>query len=567
MSEPTAPVLFIGDSVTDAGRDRSDPDDLGGGYPALVAASHAAAARPGSPDGVRFVNRGISGNRVRDLRARWRQDCLDLAPELVSIMIGVNDMWRRYDAGDPTPVEDFERDYRAILTDTVDNGAPRLVLVEPFLLPVREEQQAWRTDLDPKIAVVRQLAEDYSATLVPLDEVLTARQPPARPPNSPATAYTRPPKGTRSSRACGPTSSAPWSRPSGAERWRRCREGGALVERISERLLNWASVLEPNTRRQAELTATMPFIHPHVALMPDAHLGKGATVGSVIPTLGAIIPAAVGVDIGCGMIAVRTQFTPAGSTGGTGRPLRLAIEQAIPLSAGGAQPEADRDRRGADRCAGGRGAAATTTRCCRTGGCSWARWARATTSSRSPSTSRTGSGCSCTRGRAASATSSPSGTSRSPSSRCERRWIQLPDRDLAYLVEGTTEFAPTSGICGGRSEFALLNREEMMDRVVGCFERLDRRGGRGGSSGSTATTTSASANGTSASEVWLSRKGAIEATKGKPGLIPGSMGTASYVVAGMGNPSRCTPRRTARAATTPGPPPARRSRASSCGRR
>jgi len=173
MSEPTAPVLFIGDSVTDAGRDRSDPDDLGGGYPALVAASYAAAARPGSSDGVCFVNRGISGNRVRDLRVRWRQDCLDLAPELVSIMIGVNDMWRRYDAGDPTPVEDFERDYRAILTDTVDNGAPRLVLVEPFLLPVREEQRAWRTDLDPKIAVVRQLAEDYSATLVPLDEELT----------------------------------------------------------------------------------------------------------------------------------------------------------------------------------------------------------------------------------------------------------------------------------------------------------------------------------------------------------------------------------------------------------
>ncbi|PFZ57265.1 RtcB family protein, partial [Bacillus wiedmannii] len=69
------------------------------------------------------------------------------------------------------------------------------------------------------------------------------------------------------------------------------------------------SILEEKTRAQALATASMPFVFPHVALMPDAHLGKGATVGSVIPTLGTIIPAAVGVDIGCGMIAVRTQWT------------------------------------------------------------------------------------------------------------------------------------------------------------------------------------------------------------------------------------------------------------------
>jgi tRNA-splicing ligase RtcB len=81
------------------------------------------------------------------------------------------------------------------------------------------------------------------------------------------------------------------------------------MEQISKRLMNWASILEPQTRAQAEATATMPFIYPHLALMPDAHLGKGATVGSVIPTLGAIIPAAVGVDIGCGMMAVLTQLT------------------------------------------------------------------------------------------------------------------------------------------------------------------------------------------------------------------------------------------------------------------
>ncbi|MEO5745884.1 MAG: RtcB family protein, partial [Terracoccus sp.] len=105
------------------------------------------------------------------------------------------------------------------------------------------------------------------------------------------------------------------------------------MEKINGRLLNWASILEPATREQAVTTATMPFIHPHVALMPDAHLGLGATVGSVIPTLGAIMPAAVGVDIGCGMIAVRTQLTrdqlPADAV-----PVREAIEAAVPLSAG-----------------------------------------------------------------------------------------------------------------------------------------------------------------------------------------------------------------------------------------
>lgn len=100
------------------------------------------------------------------------------------------------------------------------------------------------------------------------------------------------------------------------------------MEQISRSLMNWASIMEPNTRDQAINTSRMPFIHPHLALMPDAHLGKGATVGSVIPTLDAVIPAAVGVDIGCGMIAVRTQYSvddlPADRAA-----VRVSIERAI----------------------------------------------------------------------------------------------------------------------------------------------------------------------------------------------------------------------------------------------
>src|SRR4051812_3085136 len=106
------------------------------------------------------------------------------------------------------------------------------------------------------------------------------------------------------------------------------------MERITDRLLSWASILEEETRRQAVKTASMPFVFPHVALMPDAHLGKGATVGSVIPTLGAVIPAAVGVDIGCGMIAVRTQHRAENLPMTRRRTLREAIERAVPTSAG-----------------------------------------------------------------------------------------------------------------------------------------------------------------------------------------------------------------------------------------
>src|SRR3569833_1922205 len=98
------------------------------------------------------------------------------------------------------------------------------------------------------------------------------------------------------------------------------------MEKINGRLLIWSSILEPSTREQAERTSTMPIIHPHLALMPDAHLGKGATVGSVIPTLGAIIPAAVGGDIGCGMIAVRTQYRVADLPMERRSSLRAAIE-------------------------------------------------------------------------------------------------------------------------------------------------------------------------------------------------------------------------------------------------
>ena len=104
------------------------------------------------------------------------------------------------------------------------------------------------------------------------------------------------------------------------------------MNKITDKLYSWASIIDENTLEQSKVASTMPFIYPHLALMPDAHLGKGATVGSVIPTKGAIIPAAVGVDIGCGMIAVKTQFTKEQLPEDLGK-LRHSIERSIPLSA------------------------------------------------------------------------------------------------------------------------------------------------------------------------------------------------------------------------------------------
>jgi tRNA-splicing ligase RtcB len=304
------------------------------------------------------------------------------------------------------------------------------------------------------------------------------------------------------------------------------------VERITDKLLSWASILDEGTREQAVRTAQMPFVRPHVALMPDAHLGLGATVGSVIPTAGAIMPAAVGVDIGCGMIAVRTQFTreqlPAGR-----RRLRERIERAVPLSAGAKNRTVGRDHT-RERLARLRGLAdeagfdpATCTK-------AWElqlgtlgsgnHFIEVTLDERDRVWLFLHSG------------------SRGVGNRIAQRHIavaksagaDLPHPDLAHLREGTPQFDAYLRQMQWAQTYALLNREEMMDRVVRELaewigedvQRLEE--------------INCHHNYTEVEEhfgerVWLSRKGAINAERGRPGLIPGSMGTASYVVSGRGN--------------------------------
>lgn len=163
---PRARIVFQGDSITEAGRRPGDGTSLGSGYVRLVA-DELGAAHPG----LRFVNRGVGGDRAADLRSRWQRDTTAHEPALVSVMVGVNDTWRRYDSGDPTSLAAYERDYRAVLEESRAAGA-RLLLIEPFLVPVDEGQWTWREDLDGRIHVVRRLAAEFGAGLLCADGLL-----------------------------------------------------------------------------------------------------------------------------------------------------------------------------------------------------------------------------------------------------------------------------------------------------------------------------------------------------------------------------------------------------------
>jgi acyl-CoA thioesterase I len=159
-------ILFEGDSITDSGRNRDVSDDLGQGYAAMAAAWYQALF----PERMtRFINRGIGGDTVTDLRGRWQEDCLDLKPDLVSILIGINDSARAF-GGDGNSLEEFETNYREILTQVRAIDA-EILIMEPFLLPYPDEKRPWRAELDPRIHIVRDLAREFNATYLPLDGI------------------------------------------------------------------------------------------------------------------------------------------------------------------------------------------------------------------------------------------------------------------------------------------------------------------------------------------------------------------------------------------------------------
>lgn len=299
---------------------------------------------------------------------------------------------------------------------------------------------------------------------------------------------------------------------------------------INDKLVSWASDIDPGTILQAEKTARLPIIEGHVALMPDAHVGIGATVGSVIPTKNAVIPAAVGVDLGCGMIAAEVDATEDQLPDDL-EPLLSRIEAVIPAGVGQGHGEVSRN---ADR------------------------WL----SSHKPATELTGN----LAGRAAKQFGTlgagnhffelciderchvwvvlHSGSrgignqlAQSHISKARRLAkdleLRLEDPDLAYFMEGTPEFQAYIGDMLWAQDYARANREQMMDnamaevlsfiglgrekRRIQCHHNFTQREVHMGQ------------------ELWITRKGAIKADVGDLGVIPGSMGTRSYIVSGKGS--------------------------------
>ena len=311
--------------------------------------------------------------------------------------------------------------------------------------------------------------------------------------------------------------------------------------RLSNKILSWIPQedIEEKALEQIKNISEMPFIFNHIAVMPDCHLGKGATVGSCIPTSGAIIPAAVGVDIGCGMVAVKTPLFKKDLPEDLEK-LHHSIERAIPLSAGKYNQEMTES---ADFRAKQLSIAAPQGSNYDGFAANW-RFQIGTLGSGNHfieivldeedrvwvflhSGSR-GVGNKIAMHHIKIA-----------QELMAKYHIKLVDKDLAYLVEGTAEFDSYIEDLQWAQNFALANREEMMDRVltqlsyfvfnedghqkelelerIQCHHNFTQKENHMGKN------------------VWISRKGAIQVQEGQLGLIPGSMGTASYVVRGLGN--------------------------------
>ena len=298
--------------------------------------------------------------------------------------------------------------------------------------------------------------------------------------------------------------------------------------------------VDPQALQQLRNMAALPFVFRHIAVMPDVHVGIGATVGSVIPSQGAIVPAAVGVDIGCGMNAVRLSLN-ARQLPDNSKVLRTAIEKAVPVGF-------DQHRRetvkasslsaldaGIDRIVGKHPGLMKMLRQFRL---TWARqlgtlgggnhfieicldeadnvWVMLHSGSR-------GIGNCIGRYFIELARKDMS-----------REYGHLPDKDLSYLVEGTQHFADYVEALSWAQDYAMLNRREMMRLVVealkpvlppfgltreaiNCHHNYVERETHFGE------------------EVYITRKGAISAQAGELGIIPGSMGAKSYIVRGKGN--------------------------------
>jgi tRNA-splicing ligase RtcB len=301
--------------------------------------------------------------------------------------------------------------------------------------------------------------------------------------------------------------------------------------------------VEEDTWKQIRNLAALPILGGPIAIMPDVHVGKGAAVGSVIPTRGAIIPAAVGVDIGCGMAAVPTTLVA------TDLPDSLAAARAeierdvpvgfaahpAPLSVPDASPLARRradllaryeglrimrrignyDRRRVTHQLGSLGGGNHFIEMCLDE--TDRVWIMLHSGSRNVGN---------TIGEVAIAMARR---------RAEREQIHLPDRDLAWLDEGSAEFAEYVEGLTWAQDYAALNRELMIDRVAQALRRTFPAGFGLGDHAVSCHHNYAALETHPGGELWITRKGAVSARAGQLGIVPGSMGTRSYIVRGKGN--------------------------------
>jgi lysophospholipase L1-like esterase len=172
-----ATILFQGDSITDGGRSRNDDLNhvMGHGYAYLVAARLGAD----HPElGLRFLNRGCSGNRVVDMYARWREDALNLKPDVISILIGINDVGSEFKRNAGVPAAKYEKVYRLVLEESrAALPGVRFVLMEPFYVPLKSHDGQWlemRDEMVRRRAIVARLAQEFDAVFVPLQDMLEA---------------------------------------------------------------------------------------------------------------------------------------------------------------------------------------------------------------------------------------------------------------------------------------------------------------------------------------------------------------------------------------------------------
>jgi tRNA-splicing ligase RtcB len=303
---------------------------------------------------------------------------------------------------------------------------------------------------------------------------------------------------------------------------------------VRKKVLSWGSDVEDRTLDDAARAASLACVPSHVALMPDAHTGFGPPIGAVIPTAGAIIPYAIGVDIGCGMIATETDLTAADLPDSLRRLMPL-IERRIPAGMGKAHAGTARSAPPPALAALGSPATELTDR------------QRATALAQFGTL---GSGnhfvevCLDEREVVWLVLHSGSrGIGNQLAQRAvhdakglmQRYFIELPDPDLAYLVQGTPEFTQYVADMQWAQRYAFGSRQAMMTAAeTSLFEVV----GRGGVKSSiNCHHNFAQLEHHLGQELWITRKGAIKAGVGDLGVIPGSMGTRSYIVEGLGNPA------------------------------